>query len=103
MYNSIVKNCYQTKRKKSYCFKKLSIIIILLLTIVLFIGIVTKGSKPINYIVFTVQEGDTLWSIVKSLELNNIDPRKMISEIKKNNNLDDVVLQPGQKIMIPEF
>lgn len=98
MYRGITANT--TKEKNSY--KTISIMVLILLIIV-FLTISTKGSKPIVYKNITIKEGDTLWSIVREYNDKNMDPRKMISEIKKINNLKDVILRPGQVIQIPEF
>lgn len=88
--------------KEKNIFRIISILF-LLTFILIFLTITTKGSKPIIYKSVTIKEGDTLWSIVKEYNDKEMDPRKMISEIKKINNLKDVVLRPGQTIKIPEF
>ncbi|NLJ84016.1 MAG: LysM peptidoglycan-binding domain-containing protein [Halanaerobiaceae bacterium] len=88
--------------KEKNSFKMISIMI-LLAFILVFLTISTKGSKPIVYKNITIKEGDTLWSIVREYNDKEMDPRKMISEIKKINNLKDVVLRPGQTIKVPEF
>ena len=88
--------------KEGKSFKILSILLIILF-ILLVLSISTKGSKPLVYKNIIIKEGDTIWSIVKEHNLKVQDPRKMISEIKKINQLDDVILRPGQIILIPEF
>lgn len=98
MYRDI--SVKSSKEKNSF---RIISILFLLTFILIFLTITTKGSKPIIYKSVTIKEGDTLWSIVKEYNDKEMDPRKMISEIKKINNLKDVVLKPGQTIKIPEF
>ena len=51
---------------------------------------------PINKIekTYTVQRGDTLWSIAKE---NNVT----VNELKEKNNLTTNLLSIGQKLIIP--
>lgn len=101
MYDAVIKNSYCLRKKRNLSGKILLSLIILFM--ILFFAITTYGSKPAEYNIITIKEGDTLWSIVNLYNKKNMDPRKMISDIKRLNNLDDVILQPGQKIKIPEY
>ncbi|MBM3691435.1 MAG: LysM peptidoglycan-binding domain-containing protein [Actinobacteria bacterium] len=47
----------------------------------------------------TVQSGDTLWEIARSIAPNR-DPREVVWEIKQMNNLG-VGLVPGDKLLVP--
>lgn|SRR5690554_3001448 len=101
MYDAVLKSSYRVNKKRNLSGKMF--LSILVLVMILFFAITTYGSRPLDYNIITIKKGDTLWSIVNMYNTKNMDPRKMISEIKKLNNLDDVVLQPGQKLMIPEY
>ncbi len=102
MYNAVVKNNYKSNKISKIKPSKY-IIVFALIIVLMFIAISSQGSKPIEYRSITIQKGDTLWSIVKSYQLNEIDPRKMISQIKRVNGLKNAILQPGQTINIPSF
>lgn len=96
----MVKNRYRSNKFSKTKFTKYITIFVLLLFLI-FIAITSQGSKPIEYRNITIEKGDTLWSIVKSFQQNEIDPRKVINQIKKINDLKNVVLQPGQTIKVP--
>lgn len=106
MYQLVVKNTYKgNKAEKSQmrAKPKLSwfIIAVLIFALVIFIGYTSQGSIPQEYKIVEVNKGDTLWSIAVKYNINNEDPRKLINEIKKINNLETIILQPGQMIKIP--
>lgn len=47
-----------------------------------------------------VQPGDTLWSVVERHRPSN-DPFAVIREIRRLNDLDGFVVQPGQRLTLP--
>lgn len=50
---------------------------------------------------YTVQEGDTLWSISTQFVDKNADIREFYYQIMEDNDLDrDAVIQPGQQLII---
>jgi LysM repeat protein len=84
------------------------IVAILVMSILLFIisvSIINKFDeishrKPvtISYELYTVNSGDTLWSVAK--QYYNGDPRKLIYEIEKANDIS-ALITPGQELLIP--
>ncbi|MFW6282822.1 MAG: LysM peptidoglycan-binding domain-containing protein [Minisyncoccales bacterium] len=54
---------------------------------------------------YQIKRGDTLWNIVKkNNNYTEIDPRKVIYDIREENNIDKVGnLQPGQEIKLPDY
>ncbi|MFD4420524.1 LysM peptidoglycan-binding domain-containing protein [Agromyces sp. NPDC058484] len=56
------------------------------------------GARTFEYV--TVYQGDSLWAIAESIAPSG-DPRVVIDEILRLNGLDDVVVQPGQRLALP--
>jgi nucleoid-associated protein YgaU len=48
-----------------------------------------------------VQQGDTLWSIARSVAGDDVDVRMVVDEIQELNDLDDATLLPGQVLRLP--
>jgi LysM repeat protein len=60
-------------------------------------GAVSPSPKTTLY---TVQPGDTLWSIASQLDKHQ-DPRQAVYEIMRANGLNSAVIRPGQVLEIP--
>lgn len=51
---------------------------------------------------YVVVEGDRLWNIAQNeTGFDNLDPRDVVDQIQKINNLDSVDIYPGDVILIP--
>jgi LysM repeat protein len=50
--------------------------------------------------IFVVQPGDTLWDIAAHAK-PEADPRLTLRRIMKLNHLSGVVLEPGQRLVLP--
>lgn len=48
----------------------------------------------------TVQQGDTLWTVARRLAPDN-DPRVVIAQIRRINDLDSSGLRVGQQLLLP--
>ena len=57
-----------------------------------------SGMRAFEYV--TVHQGDSLWAIAESIAPHD-DPRAVIDEIVRLNGLDDVVVEPGQRLALP--
>ena len=47
-----------------------------------------------------VKPGETLWSIATSRY--DGDPRRAVWELRERNGLDDALLRPGQRLILPQ-
>jgi len=82
----------------------------LIMAIILLIGVMqvvlplmTSANTPTNYITLIVEEGDSLWAIAKKYNSDNMEIRKYISIIRKHNQKQDALLQPGEVLEIPVY
>lgn len=93
-----------TEKSKSIFLKFFIILmIIFLLSVLLTIifTLITSGDNNKDYNYYTVKKGDSLWSIAVKHYGNEIDLRKIIYRIKKINNLNNPLISPGEKIILP--
>lgn len=49
-----------------------------------------------------VTEGDTLWSIAQEAGVPNVSVADVVSWMAERNGLDSGLLQPGQRLLVPE-
>lgn len=84
----------------------LFITITLALLAIIIVSIVTStGAYSIQSTYETehywVKKGDTLWSIAKDFSPEGYDIRKMIYQIREENDLDTAMIYEGAKLEIP--
>ena len=96
------------KRKYKLTNKKRFIIIVCVLVSVIISTtiLITKrpeGKSEEIYNEIIIKYGDTLWDIAVEISDGSIDVRKMVSEIRKINNMETSDLHIGQLVKIPSF
>jgi LysM repeat protein len=95
----------KTRQKKATFIKILSALIGILFLSILFISLFSLigfGENSNNFINHEIKSGESLWSIASQYyNKNNVDLRKIIFEIKKINNIDSAVINPGRELIIP--
>lgn len=89
-------------------FRSISITIGLIIFLILIMSNISFSHSEIIYKERVVSSGDTLWSIAKYEQNNNIyfedtDVRDIIDEIKFLNNLGSSNLSVGDKLSIPSI
>ncbi|MGM0601679.1 MAG: cell division suppressor protein YneA [Bacillota bacterium] len=103
--NSIGKRKCQNTAKNKKIFVKLVFvfitIVILSVLLTAAFSLITSGDNKTEYNHYVVKKGDSLWSIAVKHYGNEVDLRKMVYTIKKINNLDNPIISPGEKIIIP--
>lgn len=100
LHNNTSRNYRKYHWSAKKFFKNLTILlcIIALGTVLLTTAVnATFEKSPVQVRVITVRQGDTLWSIAKRLD-PGIDPREIISKIKRQNQLSSSNLIAGQLI-----
>ncbi len=60
-----------------------------------------QSAEPEQYVVVTVQPGDTLWSIARRVSEGKADLRVLTHRIQRLNSLDSAMLLPGQSLTVP--
>lgn len=82
------------------------LIMLLLLVLLTWNGVMSAHVNPFlhseNYMVQTVQSGDTVWQIAANYVSDKDDIRSLIAAIIELNHLDkNAGLKPGQNLKIP--
>jgi nucleoid-associated protein YgaU len=106
-YTIAKKNQDRKKSQKNKFFelnmitKWLFIIIPLTIMIIFLLVWVSLGNSSIKYIKIEVEKGQSLWNIARNNYGQEYDLRSVIYRIKKINKLKNVVLHPGQELILP--
>lgn len=83
-----------------YCISVLLILVICILSVLVIAAsnndIITDTTEKI-----IVENNDTLWDIACKINDGSYNNHKIVFAIKKINNLDDVILRPGQTLEVP--
>lgn len=61
-----------------------------------------QADQPVAVVAYTVQPGDTLWSISEEMTPAGADVRETIGAVRGLNELDASVIHPGQVLQLPE-
>lgn len=78
------------------------ILFILSLLITIIIAFRFGDSNYEQYMVITVNEGDSLWKIAENLSSNHtMTSQEFVKWVEKNNNIYDNRIYPGDELMIP--
>ncbi len=95
----------KNNNKKSAFIGILAALIGVLFLSILFISLfslIGSGEDSSNFINHEIKSGESLWYIASQYyNKNNVDLRKIIYEIKKINNIDSAVINPGRELIIP--
>ncbi len=73
---------------------------ILVFLIVAIFNVSIAKSNEVETITYTVNKGDTLWTIVQEYKASNKDTRQYIYELKRVNNMTTSNIYEGQELKI---
>lgn len=83
-------------------FKNFVCILAVMVVAMLLIGAM-KPEKALVYVTYTVQQGDTLWSISREITPEDRDLRYTIREIEEVNDLQNSTIKVGQVLTVPVY
>lgn len=89
-------------RKRFYSFLFVTLLLISIIFFTLLFSIRAYSKEQIQYDYICVKEGDTLWNIAQYYNYN-IDIRKFVTIIKKENSLKNSIIYPGDVLKIPHL
>lgn len=75
------------------------IVVVLVLALVLWAVLARDGDAGSAGRPYTVQPGDTLWSI--AVAAYGGDPREGVWELRRRNALEGTTIVPGQRLVLP--
>lgn len=75
--------------------------VVLFLLLAGFSGL-AQSSDNAQQLEVVVEPGDTLWQLANEHYDDSRDIRVVVAEIKAYNELDDVTIQPGEKLLLPQ-
>lgn len=61
-----------------------------------------QAEQPVAVVSYTVEPGDTLWSISGEITPTGGDVRETILAVRDLNDLDASIIHPGQVLRLPE-
>lgn len=82
--------------------KNIVCVLAVVVVAMLLIGAMTPD-KASEYISYTVQPGDTLWSISEEITPIGRDLRYTVREIQDENGIENSVIRVGQVILVPVY
>ncbi len=95
----------ENKKTKSIIKRILTAVTAVILLSILFVSLfslIGSGENSSNFIRHEIKNRESLWTIAAHYyDSNNVDLRKVIYDIKKINDLDSSVINPGRELIIP--
>jgi hypothetical protein len=97
---------YFNRKKRDMSFRRAMVVYLMVALGVLLIGLaaaaLTRGyNESVSFVEVTIEQGDTVWSKVRSIYGEGIDIRGIVDETIAMNNLKSKVLMSGMVLMIP--
>lgn len=97
---------YFGRKKQDTSFRKMVVVYLLAAIAVLLIGLAAavlarNYGQSVSYVEVTIEDGDTVWSKVRSIYGEGIDIRGIVDETIEANDIRGKVITAGMVLKIP--
>lgn len=93
---------YKIKNKLKF-FIAVSLLMIIVVLSSFTLAVSAKNNADLSFSTEYVEKGDTLWSLSKLHNRNNMDIRDYINKVMEVNNLQSANIKPGDMLYFPEY
>ncbi|HVR32312.1 MAG TPA: LysM peptidoglycan-binding domain-containing protein [Acidimicrobiia bacterium] len=76
--------------------------VLLVLSVLVVLTTAVQADQPVAVAVYTVESGDTLWSIAATATDHGDDVRDMVAAMRELNGLVGSTIHPGQVLHVPQ-
>lgn len=83
--------------------KKIILSAVIISSIIALAGCFNTEKEPTEWSEYVVHSGDTVCGIAISITPDDIDYRKTEHYIIEKNNIENVMIYPGQAILVPVY
>lgn len=88
-------------RRPRYLVPPRLVAILLAVSTLLVLTTAVQADQPVAVAVYTVESGDTLWSIAAAATDQSGDVRDTVAVMRQLNGLTDSTIHPGQVLHVP--
>jgi len=76
--------------------------ILLVVSLLLVLTTAVQADQPVAVVTYTVESGDTLWSIAATATSRSGDVRDTVAAMRELNGLAGSTIHPGQVLHVPQ-
>jgi predicted Zn-dependent protease len=92
---------FDDRRRTNHLVSPRLIAVMLSIAAVSLFATAVQADQPLTLDPYTVQSGDTLWSIAAEVTDEGADVRETVATVREINELTHSTIQPGQVLLVP--